>query len=112
MRGHSAGPGTEILAKFNKQMYIPSLSIWRGLARLFSTRFSEFSGGHSREMLQKLKSFIFEADDVRASHRAHFKTSNFVPRFTRFTRMFHLCFHHFNSQSNIIAIVPILDMRM
>ena len=29
-----------------------------------------------------------------------------------FLRMFHLCFHHFNNQSNTITIVPILEMRM
>ena len=33
-------------------------------------------------------------------------------QFPIFLRMFHLCFHHFNNQSNIITIVPILEMRM
>ena len=33
-------------------------------------------------------------------------------QFPTFLRMFHLCFHHFNNQSNIITIVPILEMRM
>ena len=33
-------------------------------------------------------------------------------QFQTFLRMFHLCFHHFNNQSNIITIVTILEMRV
>ena len=33
-------------------------------------------------------------------------------QFPTFLKMFHLCFHHFSHQSNIITIVPILEMRM
>ena len=33
-------------------------------------------------------------------------------QFPTFLRMFHLYFHHFNNESNIITIVAILEMRM
>ena len=73
---------TTVTSDTSRCTYIQSLSIWRGLARLRENRF-------------KYHPLLFPP--------MHFPT---------FLRMFHLCFHHFNNQSNIITIVPILEMRM